>query len=400
MSKKKNTIKIKRSKGRLYKKRKSTGRKVVEIILMVLVVGVLGVVGYSAAGPLINYLSSEGGESVTTPWEPPESSTPEESETSDTTSESESPTQTTPSVTDGSGAYLLPESALADQNALIKALDTAASAGCSVVIVPMKDMEGHLLYRTQVSSVKDAELVTGSMPAAQIISAIKGKGFASARALLPTLYDRTTPQYVSDTGYRFADDSYAWLDASPNNGGKQWVDPFRNGTRSYYTQLVKELTNAGFDEVLLSEFRFPYFTTYDETILSTHFFSNTRYTSLTGLYNSVNSASGGKAAAAVDIADVLAGYGKSYSGSAELLSDKSFTGTLYLMIDITAFGNTLATGEKTQINLPADPAQKVQTLVSKAVTYIGTNVTVIPVIEPNGLSAEALGRCYDALSAE
>ena len=70
------------------------------------------------------------------------------------------------------------------------------------------------------------------------------------------------------------------------------------------------------------------------------------------------------------------------------------------MIDVTAFGNTLATGENSKINLPADPAQKVQTLVSRAVTYIGTNVTVIPVVEPNGLSAEALGRCYSALSAE
>lgn len=399
MSNKKNTIKIKRSKGRLYKKRKSAGRKVLEVVLMVLVVGVLGVVGYSAAGPLISYLQSEGGESVTTPWEPPES-TPEESESSETTSESESPTQTTPPVPDGSGAYLLPESALADQGALNRALDTAKSAGCSVVIVPMKNEEGYLLYRTQVSSVKDTELVAGSMPAAQIISAIKGKGFASARALLPTLYDRTTPQYVSDTGYRFADDSYAWLDAAPSNGGKQWVDPFRNGTRGYYTQLVRELMNAGFDEVLLSEFRFPEFTTYDETILDPHFFSSTRYTSLTTLYTSLNAASSSRAAAVVDIADVLAGYGKSYGASAELLSDKSFTGTLYLMIDVTAFGNTLATGEKTKINLPADPAQKVQTLVSKAVSYIGTNVTVIPVIKPDGLSAEALGRCYAALSAE
>lgn len=392
------TFKVKRSKGRLYKKRKSTGRKVFEVILMVLIVGVLGVVGYSAAGPLISYLQGDGSESVTTPWEPPESSTPEESET---TSESESSvdTTTTPPVSDGSGAYLLPESALENQTALVQALDLAEKAGCSVIIVPVKDVEGHLLYNSQLSAVKGTDVVTGSMVAGQITSVIKSRGFAAAKALVPTLLDKTTPQYVNDTAYRFADDSYAWLDSTPERGGKQWVDPFRSGTRTYYTQLAKELTEAGFDEVLLSELKFPEFTTYDQTILSNQFFSSTRYTALTDLYTAVNSSSGNKAAAAVDITEVLSGYGKSYRGNAEILSDRSFTGTVYLMIDLTAFGTSLTTEGNGKISLPADPAQKVQVLVSKAAEYIGTNVTVIPVIEVKGLSPEALGKCYAALSA-
>ena len=395
----KQNIKIKRSKGRLYKKRKSTGKKVFEIILMVLVVGVLGVVGYSAAGPLINYLKNEGSESVTTPWEPPESSTPEESETTSAT-ESETTTTTTGGVPDGSGAYLLSAAALANPNALTGALAEAESAGCTVIIVPVKDGEGHLLYNSQMTIIRGTDLVTGTMPAGQITSAIRNKGFTSVKAMVPALYDRTTPQYVSDTGYRFADDSYAWLDATAANGGKQWVDPFRSGTKGYYSQLVRELIGAGFDEVLLSELRFPEFTTYDETILAPRNFTSTRYTGLTGLYTAVNSASSNKVAVAADIADVLAGYGNSFGGSAEILSDKSFTGTLYLTVNLSAFGTSLATGDNTKIDLPVDPAQKVKTLVSRAAGYIGTNVTVIPVVEANGLSAEALGKCYDALKAE
>ena len=400
MSKKKafKTFKVKRSKGRLYKKRKSTGRKVFEVILMVLVVGVLGVVGYSAAGPLISYFQGDGSESVTTPWEPPESSTPEESETT-TDSESSADTTTQP-ISDGSGAYLLPESALANQTALTQALDMAEKAGCSVVIVPVKDNEGHLLYRSMLSSVKDTDIVTGSMAAAQITSLIKSRGFAAAKALVPTLLDKTAPQFVPDTAYRFADDSYAWLDATPENGGKQWVDPFRSGTRTYYSQLTKELTGAGFDEVLLSELKFPAFTTYDQTILDGHFFASTRYTSLSGLYTAVNSTSGSKAAVAVDIKDVLDGYGKSFGGNAEILRDRSFTGTVYLMIDLTAFGTSLNTGDNTKINLPADPVQKVNALLSQAAKYMGTNITVIPVVEAKGISPEAIGKCYAALAAE
>ena len=394
----KQNIKIKRSKGRLYKKRKSAGRRVAEVILMVLVVGVLGVVGYSAAGPLISYFRGEGGESVTTPWEPPESSTPEESETSDS-SDSESTTTTQP-VYDGSGAYLLPEDALSNLSALLQALSAAESSGCSVIIVTVKDQEGYMLYNSQLSSIKDTELVTGSMTAAQIVTSVKERGFTGVMALVPTLYDRTTPRFVSDTGYRFADDSYAWLDASADKGGKQWVDPFRSGTRTYYTQLVRELTGAGFDEVLLSELRFPRFTTYDMSILDPRSFSDTRYTALTSLYSSVSSAASNKTAVSADIADVLSGYGNSFAGTAEILSDKSFTGTVYLMIDLSAFGTSLPTGENTSMTLPADPAQKAKALVSRAAGYIGTNVTVIPVIKAEGISAEALKQCYEALKAE
>ena len=398
MSKNK-TFKVKRSKGRLYKKKKSAGRKVLEVILLVVIAGGLGFLGYSLAGPLISYIQEGGGESVTTPWEPPESSTPEESESSDT-SDSESADTSTQPVSDASGSYLLSVTALTNQSALMQALSTAQSAGCSVIIVPVKNGEGNLLYNSQLDGIKGTDLVTGTMSAGQIVGVIKGKGFTSVKALLPTLYDRTTPLYVEDTGYRFADDSYGWLDAAPENGGKPWVDPFRAGTKQYYSALAGELIKAGFDEILMSELRFPSFEVYDETILEARNFMPTRYTALTALYRSTVSAASNKAAVAINIADVLSGYGQSFGGTAEILSDKSFTGTVCLTIKLTDFGTRLATGETASIALPADPVQKVQALVSKAVEYIGTNVTVVPVIEPAGLSAEALGRCYARLAAE
>lgn len=398
MSKNK-TFKVKRSKGRLYKKKKSAGRKVLEVILLVVVAGGLGFLGYSLAGPLIDYIQENGGESVTTPWEPPESSTPEESESS-YTSDSESADTTTQPVSDASGSFVLPMSALANQNALTQALKTAESAGCSVIIVPVKDEEGNLLYSSQAAAVKGTDIVMGTMSAAQIAGVIKGRGFASVKALLPTLYDRSTPLYVEDTGYRFADDSYGWLDNTAENGGKPWVDPFRTGTKQYYSQLAKELVNAGFEEILLSELRFPEFNPYDESILPARSFTDTRYTALTTLYRNTSAAAGsGKTAVAIDIADVLGGFGRSFGGSAEILSDKSFTGTVYLMIDLTKFGTRLAVSETANVTLPADPAQKVQTLVSRAAGYIGTNVTVVPVIEYKALSAEALGKCYAQLLA-
>ena len=70
------------------------------------------------------------------------------------------------------------------------------------------------------------------------------------------------------------------------------------------------------------------------------------------------------------------------------------------MIDLTAFGTSLNTGDNTKINLPADPVQKVNALLSQAAKYMGTNITVIPVVEAKGISPEAIGKCYAALAAE
>ncbi len=53
MNKKKN-IKIKRSKGRLYKKRRSPAKTDIETIMFLLLAGGLIYVGYTADGPLIN----------------------------------------------------------------------------------------------------------------------------------------------------------------------------------------------------------------------------------------------------------------------------------------------------------------------------------------------------------
>ena len=47
------SIKIKRSKNRLYKKKKSGAKIAAETVIFVLIAGALVFVGYSAAGPLI-----------------------------------------------------------------------------------------------------------------------------------------------------------------------------------------------------------------------------------------------------------------------------------------------------------------------------------------------------------
>ncbi len=399
MNSKKN-IKIKRSKGRLYKKRKSTGRLVAETLILVVIVGGLVFLGYSIAGPLISRLSSGEGTSEISMWTPDEN-TLNNTETSSDTTPGESLTSTSDApAASGIGSYLIPESALQNASTLAGALGTAKGAGFKIVLIPVKDTTGNVLYASNLPDIKDTDLITGTMPASQIASMAKAQGL-TPKAILPTLMDAKSSVYVKDTGYYFADNSeISWLDNSAENGGKRWIDPFLDGTKKYYGDLTKELKTAGFEEVIISELRFPAFTDYDrDHCLLPRNFEADRYKALTAVYNSVYTASDKKAAVSVNISDVLEGSGKTFGSTAEILTDKSFSGTIYLTLNLSDFGDELKTGEDTSIKLPSDPVKKSETLIGKAVEYIGTNVTVVPVIKSDGLSIQQLEACYRNLNA-
>lgn len=399
MSKQK-SVKIKRSKGRLYKKKKSTGRKIAETLGLVVIAGGLIFVGYSAAGPLISHFSGEGeSDSSVSMWTPNESTLNSGTESENTSGEAPTESEKAPASA-GIGSYLLSENAMQNSSMLSTALSSAKNSGFNIVLIPVKNTDGNILYLSDISYIKGTDLITGSMTAEQIADMAKSMGL-TPKAVLPTLLDSKSPVYAKDTGYTFADGSgWSWLDNAEDRGGKRWIDPFLSGTSKYYTDLSKELAAAGFEAVILSELRFPDFNSYDQGILNARNFTADRYKALTSLYNTVFSASGKKASVSVNAVDVLENYGKSYGRTAEILTDKSFSGTVYLTVNLSDFGTELKTGEDTSINLSSDPVKKSETIVNKAVEYIGTNVTVVPIICGEGLSVQVLADCYKNLMAE
>lgn len=388
------SIKIKRSKNRLYKKKKSGAKVAAETVIFVLIAGALVFVGYSAAGPLIE-LWSGGTETQIegwTPTPPPELS----EEGSDTVTEGEvtaEPITTQEEISGEIGAFIMSESDIASPAALNNAIEKAKDSGYLQVLVPLKNKEGNLLYKSNISYIKDTDIITGTMPAGQIASLIKSNGLVP-KALISALMDNNSPSYVEGAGYRFADDSYFWLDAAAANGGKRWLDPFLDGTKKYLSDLSRELKSSGFEEVILSQLRFPDFTTYDQTILDNRSFTDDRYKALSSVYIASYNASEKKSSVSVDLKDVLSGYGQSFSGTAEILNDKTFTGTVYLFTAPSEYENRLEVGENKFIGLSPNVYEKAETLIGKAMEYIGTNVSVSVVIDDEGLSEEEIEECY------
>lgn len=394
-------IKIKRSKGRMYKKRRSPVKTVLETIVLVIIAGGLIYLGYTAAGPLIKYFSGEIGTSAITSWTPGESILTAENTNQTAVSGGTSANQ--PVVTDAPvkkdiGSYLLPLESADSMERLESELSKAEGMGFGTVIIPLKTTEGNILYSSNIEYIKDTDLISGKLTAKGIAQAIKKRGM-TAKAVIPTLMDCKSPVYVGDTGYTIIGTQFSWLDASASHGGKQWIDPYLDGTKKYYSDIIKELKGAGFEEVVISQLRYPKFNVVDPKYLPQRNFEKERYKTLTTLYNNLYDASGKTLSVMVNIQDVLDGNGQDYGATAEILKDKSFSGQIILTVNLSDFGEELKTSGE-PVKLPSDPAKKAAALIGKASEYISTNVTVIPVINGNGMSTADLEKCYKEIMAE
>lgn len=261
---KKKKIKIKHRKYSLYQRKKSTGRKVAGVILMVVIVAALVVVGYGVGRPLMEYLNGKGKTpEPSSAWTPPASA-----ETSDASSEENHGSAETAEVTQETqpdsrtpSALILPETAALSSDALNSAIAAAKSGGYTDITVTLKDENGNFLYKTSIGDIPE-EQVSGSLTAKQIAKLITDAGF-TPRARINTLFDRTTQTYGGDYICYMITDGGIWHDYYVDRGGKSWLDPFNSGTAKYLAAITAELSQAGFSSVILANTRFPQFNTQD-----------------------------------------------------------------------------------------------------------------------------------------
>ena len=395
MAQKYKRSKIKRNKGRLYKKRKSTARKVGEAILLIVIIAALGFLGFCIAGPVISYFQNNSGQSEITSWEPePTDITTDNTDTSsDGTTSAEEETTIPPDEPASGVAVTLDEADLASVEKYTAALENAAAKGASMVYIPLKNADGVLLYKTEIEKLEGSDADGGTIPAAQLVSLASSKNLTAA-AIFPTLKDRTTPGVWDDCAYRFADDSYTWLDGRAEEGGKRWLDPFRTGTLEYFAAIAQELTRAGFDTVLLTDTVFPDFLPYDRQVLASHFFTDDRYTALSDVVIAFDE-NVASAAINAELSDLL----NDFDASAEVLKDKdNLQGvTVNLVFTNSDFKNKITLSNQQEVEMGADITVRIKTLFTEAQELLPDN-TIIPVIDTDGLSEDDIEKAQTALA--
>lgn len=143
----------------------------------------------------------------------------------------------------------------ADTAALEKSVDTVWSQAKALptgtpVMLDVKNGKGNFFYSSSVSSHRNSKIDTATMDA--MIADLNSKGMYLI-ARLPAfrdyqfgLSDTSNGLFVKSGAYLWADSSYCY-----------WLNPSSQGTITHLVQIVTELKNLGFDEVVFEEFRFP-----------------------------------------------------------------------------------------------------------------------------------------------
>lgn len=140
-------------------------------------------------------------------------------------------------------AEALKDMAMVQQQAKLMSADTP-------VMLDVKDAKGRFFYSSSVSDQRSSAIDIADMDA--LIKQLDDKGvYLIAR--LPALRDYSFGLNSTANGLFVASGRYLWAD----DDYCYWLDPTKEGTIMHLVQIVTELKNLGFDEVVFDEFRFP-----------------------------------------------------------------------------------------------------------------------------------------------
>lgn len=406
-------FKVKRSRKNLYKKRKSTGRKIFEGVIFVVIVGALVLVGYSVASPLIKFFGSDNSNSsVSEPaWTPPES-VPETSgdnsqtSTSGNTSDNTSGNNTTkdntssdtPAEVTSVFATVAPNSAIKSEAALNKYLASIKDSGYNTVVFTLKNTTGELLYKSSLKAVKDnTDVNKGTLTAAQIVKACKAANVTPVAAV-NTLYDRKTPYLFENAGYVISDGNWSWLDAAADNGGKPWTTPYSSDAVNYYADICGELAKAGFADIELENTIFPNFQSYDYSLLSKELQNANRSEKLAALASAcAKKAKEANATATVEIkADALLTMAvNAYDGTAEIWSVKDKIGDSKVLVtmDMSLVGTKLQTSADKATTVEKDKVKAVKQIFTLIKKTVGDKEISVGITSSSNLTADEIKNC-------
>lgn len=261
---------------------KSPVGKAFSVGLTVLLIGGIFFIGFSVAGPLINYAKQKGDTVTTT------APTFEEEVVTDANGEKitqEITTAVVPFNIERFKAFTLSTMDITDKDTLRKALKRVpADEKIEYIDVPMKEPGGDIYYATNNYYATSSGIVVGSMTPKDIANEIISAGYKPV-AHISTFYDNTVPMYFQDMSYLTYADGSLWIDNSVEAGGKPWMSPFSEKAVNYNADLVDEVTSAGFVKVVCSDFVFPDFRQSDIDILGDRYVSSDRYMALTSAAN-------------------------------------------------------------------------------------------------------------------
>lgn len=241
--------KIKRHKIKYTRRRKKNS--VLKTILFIILLGVLVFLAYSVAGPIKKLFTGELTRSDTSSV----SSAVSDLSSSDVASDTSS--NTVPSETENLKAIAMPLDTVLDTAKQDAFLSEAKAKGYQAVSVEWKNDVGVIYFPSSVSAINgNRAIAENAVSADALAKKIQDAGMVPVAAV-HTFKDKTAPDKAKDNTFMVKNSTYTWFDRAANDGGKPWLDPYKESARNYNLMIVEDLAKAGFKEIILKSVNFP-----------------------------------------------------------------------------------------------------------------------------------------------
>lgn len=236
---------------RIYRTRKQVRRaSALKIVILVLVLAALVFVGYSVAGPVMDFFSGN--------MKPSVSSESLDDSASDLLSSSESSSSSSePDAEKTLVAVTVPSATLRDTAAFEGFLQQAKQQGATAVLIELKNEDGILQYRSSVPQAATYGAVAADAVDLAPLMQIAQQQDIAVIAKLNAFKDKTAPNASRDNGYLYEGSTSAWWDNTPENGGKPWLNPYKQAACDYLIALQNELADAGITQLVWDKVEFP-----------------------------------------------------------------------------------------------------------------------------------------------
>ncbi len=159
---------------------------------------------------------------------------------------------------DGVRAIYMPYEYLGNTKRLKRFVREAEKKDCNSVIITFKTPEGKLNYFSTLDYAIKGRCSTFYNDTVRNAVDIFEESGISIIAKLHCFPDSAIASSSPELAIKYMDTDINWLDGSDENGGKPWLDPCLEESRSYIIGIMQELYNLDIKGFILEDCCFPY----------------------------------------------------------------------------------------------------------------------------------------------